>query len=336
MRGARCVRRWGRDTFRAVAGVDEPDRLIWVDGEFVPWGQAAVHVLSHSLQRGSLVFDYLSVHETERGPAIFRLPEHLRRFRRSVDLVGLPLELSTDALHRAVVAAVRANPGATAVKISAFLPSIEVDVVPMDPRVSVAIAAYDPVGDVILRHAGRPPERRPVRLWVEKVARNRREDILPPQAKVAANYASPMRAKWEARRRGYDEIVLVDEEGFLAEGPTCNLFLVEADGVLRTPPERRVLHGVTRDSVMALARDEGIPVEEVALAPERLLAAREAFLTGTSAGVWPVESVDGHRLGGPCPGPISKRLADRFELAVAGRDPAFRGWLTFVDETGEG
>ena len=315
-----------------MATSDDPDRLIWLDGELVPWGQATVHVLSHSLQRGSLVFDYLSVHETDRGPALFRLPEHLRRFRRSVELVGLPLELPEAALREAVLATVAANPGSTAVKISAFLPSVEVDVVPMDPRVSVAVAAYDPIADVILRHTDRRPEKRPLRLWVEKVARNRREDIVPPQAKVAANYASPMRAKWEARRRGYHEVVLVDEDGFLAEGPTCNLFLVEDDGVLRTPVERRVLHGVTRDSVMALARDEGIPVEECDLVPDRLLRAREAFLTGTSVGVWPVESVDGVPLGGGSPGPISKRLSDRFEAAVAGRDPAFRSWLTFVNE----
>jgi len=311
-----------------------PHRQIWLDGELVAWERATVHVLSHSLQRGSLIFDYMSVHETARGAAVFRLGDHVQRLLRSAHLVGLPLTLDAAAIEAAVLETVRVNPGARAVKVSAYLPSIEVDVVPLDPRVSVAIAAYDPDADV---NAGKPaPPHKPktLKIWVEKTVKNRREDIVPPQAKVSANYTSPMQAKWAARRAGYDEILLVDEEGCVAEGPTTNVFLVDADGVLATPPEKRVLLGVTRRSILELARDEGLAVEERHIRPEELARAAEVFLTGTSAGVWPVESVDGEPVGGAgaaVPGPVSERLAKRFRAATRGDDPKFAHWLAYAE-----
>ncbi len=317
---------------RSSRASDEPDRQIWVNGRFVPWGNATVHVLSHSLQRGSLIFDYLSVHATDRGPAIFRLGEHVERFLRSAEIVGLPLEFDHSAIARAIVETVRANPGATAVKASAYLASVEVDVVPMDTHVSLAIAAYDPARDVIQRNPGTFHHRPELRLWIEKDRRNRRKDIVPPQAKVAANYVSPMTAKWAARRAGYDEILLVDDEGFLAEGPTTNLFLVDAEGTLRTPPEEQILLGVTRRSILEIAKHDGIPAAESRLRPEAFETAAEVFLTGTTAGVWPVVSVDDRTIGAGKPGPMTERLRDRFTQVVSGHDPDFDHWLTRVDE----
>ena len=310
-----------------------PERTIWLDGHFVPWSEVTVHVLSHSMARGSLVFDYMSVHTTPRGPAIFRLGDHIGRFRKSVELVGLPLAQSDAELHRACIEVVRANAGAKVVKLNAYLPSVEVDVVPVDDHVAVAAAAYDPWQDIQARKDV-PPERPPktVRLWLEKERRQRRPDILHPHAKVAGNYTSAMYAKWQARKHGYDEVLLIDAQGCLAEGPTTNFFLVDRDGTLRTPPEHGVLLGVTRRSVIALAEAEGRKLQEEVLRPDALFEASEAFLTGTSAGVWPIASVDGRTIGGVCPGPVSEALAARFRRAVAGEDPAFVHWLTFVDE----
>lgn len=309
-----------------------PERRIWIDGRFVPWADATVHVLSHSLQRGSLIFDYLSVHATPRGDAVFRLREHVERFQHSAELVGLPLELDTEALMAAVVETVRANPGARAVKMSAYLPSIEVDVVPQDARLSVAIAAYDPQADVIARNPGRFERRPTVRLLVERERRNRRDDILPPQAKVAANYTSPMFAKWNARRRGYDEILLLDEAGYVAEAPTSNLFWVDEAGTLHTPPEKLVLLGVTRLAILELAKHAGIACKETLAPPEEVARAAEVFLTGTTAGIWPVESIDDQPIGTSVPGPVSLRLRERFVAASNGHDADFHHWLTFVDE----
>src|SRR3990172_5708378 len=307
-----------------MAATDAPDRRIWIDGSLVPWQDATVHLLSHSLQRGSLVFDYMSVHATSRGPAVFRLADHVRRFLVSCELVGLPLAQRGDEIARAIVETVRANPGSTAVKVCAYLPSVEVEVVPLDDRVSLAVASYDPGLDIVARKVGKPPAYAPtLRIWLEKQRRNRRPDILSPHAKVAANYAGPMVAKWAAKKRGYDEILLLDEEGYLAEGPTTNFFLVDHEGTLRTPPEETVLLGVTRRSVLEIAERAGRKVIEERVRPEALFEAAEAFLTGTSAGVWAIATVDDRPIGAQAPGPVTTELARRFRDAAAGGDPGF-------------
>lgn len=340
------------DTFRRVGknpstsgprggSSGELDRKVWIDGVFRPWADATIHVLSHSMQRGSLVFDYMSVHvlpagdgaDESRGAFVFRMREHIERFIRSCELMGLPLEQSSEELGAAICETVRANPGARAVKISGYFGSVEIDVVPIDTHVTVAIAAYDPKIDITDR-LPRPSPPRPqfLKLWIEKERANRRDDILAPQAKVSANYASPMTAKQRARAEGYDEILLVDEDGNLAEGPTANLFIVNAEGELLTPTSEKVLHGVTRSSIIELAKAEGIPFREAQIKPEDLWTASEAFLTGTTAGVWCVESVDGREIGSACPGPISTVLRDRFLRVSNGEDSEFEHWLTRVED----
>jgi branched-chain amino acid aminotransferase len=280
----------------------------------------------------------MSVHDTPRGPAVFRLDDHLVRFQTSTELVTLPLGLGLAELRDAVLATVRANPGATAVKISAYLAAEEVDVVPLDEHVTVAIAAYDPEADIQARKAAKPWQYRgALRIWLEKDRRNRRRDIMHPHAKVAANYASPMAAKWAARKSGYDEILLVDENGFLAEGPTTNVFLVDGEGTLLTPPESAVLLGVTRRSIIEIARKEGRRVLEEPIRPEAFFEVAEAFLTGTTANVAPIGSVDDRPIGeGNAPGPVSKALHKRFHLILGGEDPVFEDWLAYVDEPAPG
>lgn len=328
-------------TSGAPGGTSGPlDRQVWIDGEFRPWADATIHVLSHSLQRGSLVFDYMSVHSIPAGEAsappgvaIFRMQEHVERLLRSCALMGLPISQTADELGRAIVQTVRANPGARAVKISAYFASVEIDVVPIDTSVTVAIAAYDPKADITDRlPKPSPPRPEFLKLWIEKEQANRRDDIVSPQAKVSANYASPMTAKRRARAEGYDEIILVDEDGNLAEGPTTNLFIVNSEGELLTPRSEKVLHGVTRSSIIELAKAEGISFREAPIKPDDLWSASEAFLTGTTAGVWSVESIDGREMGSECPGPISSLLRDRFLLASHGKDPDFEHWLTRVED----
>jgi branched-chain amino acid aminotransferase len=321
-----------RDTVPPVPDPKPVDRQIWLNGELVPWERATVHVLSHSLQRGSLVFDYMSVHRTPRGAAIFRLDLHVQRMLRSCELMGLPIILDEAEISQAILETARANPGARAVKASAYYASVEVDVVPLDGRVSVAIAAYDPLDDIIARLPGeRPPRRATTRLWLEKKAHQRRDDIVSPQAKVSANYASSMTAKAKAQQRGFDEILLVDEEDQIAEGPTTNIFIVDHEGVLLTPPEKRVLRGVTRQSIIELAKADGIQVREAVITPDSLFAAREVFLTGTTAGVLPVISIDGRDVAADCPGPVADALGRHLRSVEQGEDPAFDHWLTYID-----
>ena len=306
------------------------ERTIWRDGEFVAWRDATVHVLSQSLQRGSLAFDYLSVHETARGVAVFRLRDHIERLLRSCEIVGLPLAYQAAELVEACAATVRRNPGATSVKISALIPSIEVELVPQDARVAVFIAAYDSDADIIAKNRGEFHRRRQVSLRIERDRGGRREDLIPPHAKVAANYTAAMMAKWKARGAGFDDIVLLDERGFVTEAPTTNIFLVDAAGALATPPARKVLLGITRDSVLALAESLGLGCAERDISARELLGASELFLTGTSVGVWPVRAIDGQTVGDGGPGPVTKRLGDKYRAVVRGEAPDFEHWLHYV------
>ena len=314
--------------------MDAVARCIWRDGKFVAWESATVHVLAHSLQRGSLAFDYLSVYPTAHGPAAFRLRDHMLRLAATCRIVGLPLAYSVEELVDAVAETIRRNPGAKSVKISALIPSIEVEVVPQDQRVSVFIAAYDSGPDIIARNQGEYRTRELLSLKIEHEKAARREDILPPHAKVAANYTAAMTAKWRARREGFDDVVLLDEQGFVTEGPTTNLFVVDAAGRVATPPAAKVLLGITRDSILELARANGIECAERDVVPDELLSAAEVFLTGTSVGVWPVVRIDGRSVGagsdGARPGPVTLALRDAYRAVVRGDDARFEHWLHVV------
>ena len=167
-------------------------------------------------------------------------------------------------------------------------------------------------------------------LKIEREKSARREDILPPHAKVAGNYTAAMTAKWRARREGFDDVVLLDESGYVTEGPTANLFLVDADGRLATPPANKVLLGITRDSIIQLARSNDIYCTERDVAPDELSTAAEVFLTGTSVGVWPVLRIDGKSVADGAIGPMTARLRDRYRAVVRGEDPDFEHWLNYV------
>ncbi|NIP13562.1 MAG: hypothetical protein GWM88_01995 [Pseudomonadales bacterium] len=305
------------------------DRVIWRNGEFVPWADATVHVLAQSLQRGTLAFDFMSVHETADGPAIFRLDAHIDRLLRSCHLEGLPIGYPADTLMEACAETVRRNPGCKSVKISALIASIEVELIPQDPTVAVFIAAYDSARDIMATHQTPYPIRDTLALRVEREISNRRHDILPPQAKVAANYTSPTIAKRKARADGFDDVLLLTERGTVAEAPTSNIFVVEHGG-LSTPPDNDVLLGITRASIIEIAEFLNIPCAERELDLARLYSAQEAFLTNTSTGVWPIERVDDVVYGSGDPGPVTRKLRDALRKIWSGDEPAFRRWLHYV------
>ena len=303
------------------------DRVIWRDGEFVAWADATVHILAQSLQRGTLAFDYLSVHQTPDGPAILKLAEHVARLFETCRIMGLPLSQREADLVEACVETVWRNPGATSLKISALIASVEAELVPQDPHVAMFIAAYDNQADIIAHHPGEVRTPLALKLKIERRIRNRRKDIVPPQAKMAANYSGPAFAKWRARREGFDEILLLDESEAVAEAPTANLFAI-SDGALVTPGDERVLLGITRASILELAEAMDVPCEKRELDVAELLAADEVFLCSTSRAVAPVAQIDETRIGNGQPGPLTVRLRDRFAAIVSGQDPEFAHWLT--------
>lgn len=306
------------------------ERFIWRDGEFVAWRDATVHVLAQSLQRGSLAFDFLSVHQAKRGVAMFRVRDHVERLLRTCRIVGLPIGFGTGELVAACAETVRRNPGAKVVKISALIPSVEVELIPQDARMSVFIAAYDSQSDIIAKNPGEYRHRPELALKIEREKSARREDLVPPHAKVAANYTAAMTAKWRARQEGFDDVVLLDETGFVTEAPTTNLFMVDADGALATPPASKVLLGITRDTVLALAPTAGFPCVERDIAAAELASAREVFLSGTSVGVWPVLSIDQKQVGDGGIGAATRKLRTKYAATVRGEEPDFEHWLHYV------
>jgi branched-chain amino acid aminotransferase len=305
------------------------DRPIWKDGALVAWTDATVSVLAHAMQRGSLVFDVLSFHATPKGPGVFRLREHVARFLRSAAIVGLEIPFEQGDLEAAARRTVAASGLAEGlVRIAGFFPNVEADLVPRDARGSVAIAAYGP-SDVVPPGATAKKKPSAWRITIPSDVRKAGPEVFPPEAKVAAAYLGPMLARRRALAAGYDEIVLLDREGHVAEGPTDNVFAVVA-GKLVTPPLGRILDGITRDAVLAIARAEGIAAEERPILPEELRAADEVFLTATSIPVGPVVAIDGTRVGSGEPGPITKRIAARLSRIEAGEDAAFAGWIALA------
>ena len=290
-----------------------------------------MHVLSHCIQRGSLVFDYMSVHETPRGPAVFRLDEHVRRFLASVGArrAAAPRRTRRRSRPRSSRPCARTR-AATAVKMSAYLPSIEVDVVPVDEHVALAIAAYDPVADVLRPKGVEPtPASAPLRVWIEKERRNRRPDILPPQAKVAGELHLADGGEVGGARGGLRRDPARRRAGLRRRGPDRRTSSWSTrDGVLRTPPEETVLLGVTRALDPRARAAEGRKVRRGDVPPRGALR---------GGGGLPHRH-DRRRLADRVgrrprdrrrrPGPVEPRLGERFARVVRGRDPAFAHWLT--------
>jgi branched-chain amino acid aminotransferase len=306
-------------------------RAAWLDGKLVTPDEARASVLSHAMQRGSLVFDVGALRDGANGTALlFRPREHVARFLRSATLIGLEIPYSAPTLLAATVETVRASGVTSAlVRWSAFVAALEPDVVPRLPvRTSVLIAVIGP-GDY-----GAPGEftgRRPLvsHVSIPRDFRKAGPEVLPPQAKVAASYLGPMLAKRHALAQGFDDVLLLDAEGLVAEAPTANVFAVIGGGLL-TPPTTRVLSGITRDAVLALARAEKIPAREADLTPAEISGADEAFFTATSLPVQAIASFDREPLRLQAPGPITRRIQEALAACERGADPRFLAWTETV------
>lgn len=297
---------------------------IWMDGKLIPWDQAQVHVLSHSLHYGLAVFEGLRCYKGAQGSAIFRLKEHIARFFASAHIMQLKLPFAPEQIEAAVIETVRANRlDACYIRPIAFIGAGEMGLYVKQNPIHIAIAAWPwgtYLGDEGLRNG--------IRVKVSSFTRHH-VNISMTRAKVTGYYVNSQLAKQEAKEAGYDEALLLDTDGYVAEGPGENLFIVRK-GVLKTPMLTSVLEGITRDSVMQLARDARIPLVEERFPRDELYIADEAFFTGTAAELTPIREVDGRTIGPGKPGPITQQLQERFFSVVRGTDQAHRGWLTPV------
>lgn len=300
------------------------DGWIWYDGALVPWRSATTHVLTHSLHYGLAVFEGVRLYETPRGPALFRLAEHTERLCGSAHVYGMPLPFDRAALMAAQRQAVHENRLTNGyVRTLAFYGPEKVGVSPRGAQVHVAVAAY-PWG----AYLGENASERGIRVKTSSFARAP-SHAAPPRAKVAAAYATSILAHQEATSDGYDEALLLDTRGFVAEGSGENLFIVKG-GELREPAPTAALAGITRDSVLALARELGLRVSSGEVTRDDVYLADEAFFCGTAAEIVPVVELDRRRLGGGVPGPVTRMLGERFRAVTRGDDPRYAGWLTLV------
>jgi len=297
---------------------------IWMDGKLVPWDQAQVHVLTHSLHYGLGIFEGIRCYKGEKGSAIFRLKEHIARLFASAHIVRMKLPYAPEQLEAAVVDTVRANRlEACYIRPIAFIGAGEMGLYVKENPIHVAVAAWSwgtYLGDEGLRNG--------IRVKISSFARHH-VNISLTRAKVTGYYVNSQLAKYEAKEAGYDEALLLDTEGYVAEGPGENIFIVRK-GVLTTTPLTSILEGITRDSVLQLAREAKIPVAEERFTRDELYLADEAFFTGTAAELTPIREVDGRTIGSGKPGPFTQQLQERFFSIVRGADPAHRAWLTPV------
>ena len=296
---------------------------IWMNGSLVDWDAARVHVLTHTLHYGTGVFEGIRAYETSRGPAVFRLTDHVRRLDNSARILGMPMPYSVDELVEAVKATVRSTGLPSCyVRPLAYYGYGEMGLNTMPCKVDVAIACW-PWG----AYLGDDALEKGVRMKIASWTRHD-HNIMPPAAKTVGNYVNSSLAKVEALRAGYDEAIMLSPSGLVAECTGENIFCVR-NGVILTPPTSAgALEGITQSSVSRIARDLGHELRVDNIARSDLYVADEIFVCGTAAEVGSVRSVDDRAV--PCPGPITRSVAATYARAVRGLEPRYEDWCEYV------
>jgi branched-chain amino acid aminotransferase len=300
------------------------DGAIWYDGKLVPWRAATTHVLTHSLHYGLAVFEGIRAYNTVNGTAIFRLKEHMERLFNSAHIYRMPMPYDKATLIEASKEVVRANNlDSCYIRPIAFYGSEKMGVSPRGAKTHVAVAAW-PWG----AYLGEEGMEKGIRVKTSSHARHH-VNVTMARAKFAATYANSILANMEATEDGYDEALLLDVDGFVAEGAGENIFIVK-NGVIYEPEIASALIGITRDSVITLAKELGYNVISKRLTRDDIYIADEAFFTGTAAEVTPIRELDNRQIGEGRRGPITTRLQTLFFDVVNGRVPAHADWLTPV------
>ena len=303
---------------------DDRDGVIWFDGEMVPWRDARVHVLTHTLHYGMGVFEGVRAYKAEQGTAIFRLQEHTDRLFRSGHILGMKIPFSAEELNEAQLAAVRENGLESAyIRPMCFYGSEGMGLRADNLRVHTIVAAWNwgsYLGDENMEKG--------IRIRVSSFTRHHVNATMC-RAKANGNYMNSMMALQEALHDGYDEALLLDAAGFVMEGSGENIFIVR-DGVLYTPDLTSALDGITRRTVMELAQEAGLQVIEKRITRDEVYIADEAFFTGTAAEVTPIREIDNRIIGNGGRGPITERLQSMYFDAVHGRLQNHTAWLSKV------
>ncbi|MGD0696584.1 MAG: branched-chain amino acid transaminase [Terriglobia bacterium] len=300
---------------------------VWHNGKFIPWDSATIHVASHVVSYASCIFEGIRCYETPQGPAIFRLKEHTERLINSCKIYRMELDYSQSQLEQAMVELVRVND----IKHCYIRPVVfrgygETGVNPLKNPIEIYLLTWE-----WGKYLGGEALAQGVDVCVSSWNRMA-PDTLPAMAKSAANYMNSQLIKMEAITNGYVEGIALDSSGQISEGSGENIFLVRDDKLFTPSLASSILPGITRDSVIALAREMGYTVIEQTLAREMLYVADEIFFTGTAAEITPIRSVDRIQIGNGQPGPITKKLQERFLAIVQGHVEDKYGWLTLCNQ----
>lgn len=299
--------------------------LIWMNGELVAWEDAKVHVLTHGLHYGTGVFEGIRAYDTPRGTGIFRHREHLDRLYASAELYYMPIPYSREELRAAThETIVRNGLKSCYIRPIVFRGYGTMGLFPLEAQVDVSIAVWS-WGLYLGDDAKQKGVRAKVSSW-----RRIGSDALIPHAKATGQYLNSVLAKIESQKSGYDEAILLDQRGFVCEGSGENLFIIR-DGVICTPPQTAsILDGISRRSVIQIARDLGYEVVERDIARAELVLADEVFVCGTATELAPIREIDDHRIGSGEPGEITQVVQRAFEDALHGRSERYAEWLDLV------
>lgn len=304
--------------------LEDRDGSIWWDGALIPWRDARVHVLSYTMQHGAGVFEGVRAYAGEQGTAVFRLREHSERLVDSAKILQIPLRLTAEEISAAHVGVVKANALREAyIRANVFYDGKVAGVAAGGNDVHVSVAAWE-----WNAYRGADAETRGIRVKTSSYSRLHVNSALR-KAKANGHYINSMLAVHEAKQTGFDDALMLDSSGYVAECSTSNIFVIR-HGILATPERTSVLEGVTRATLMTLAADRGITVEERRITRDEIYCADEVFVTGTASEVAPVVELDFRRIGSGEVGPITLSLRAAYFDAVSGRDPKHLDWLTPV------
>jgi branched-chain amino acid aminotransferase len=297
---------------------------IWMNGSFVKWDDARVHILTHSLHYGTAVFEGIRCYKTDAGPAVFRLQEHVDRLFDSAHILQMEMPFTREAVAAAILETISVNKiEACYIRPLAYIGYGAMGVFPKENPVQISIAVWpwgSYLGDEGLKNG--------IRTKISSFSRPHVNATMV-RAKTTANYANSLLAKREALKDGYHEAILLDTDGYVAEGSGENVFMVRK-GVIKTPPLTSILEGITRDTVMQLAAERGMRLVEERFTRDEFYVADEAFFTGTAAEITPIREVDNRAIGAGKPGPVTKELQAAYFDIVHGKDSRHAGWLSPV------
>ena len=304
--------------------------LIWMNGEFVAWEDAKVHVLTHGLHYGTGVFEGIRCYDTEIGPAVFRHREHLQRLARSAELYYMPLPYDVEALRAATHELIGRNGLRSCyIRPLAFRGYGQMGLNPLEAPVEVTIAVWEWGA-----YLGEEGKRNGIRAKVSSWRRISPASLIP-SAKASGQYLNSVLAKIESLKAGYEEAILLDDHDHVCEGSGENIFVVWEGRMITPPAAASILDGITRKSAVQIARDLGIEVIERDIARAELYLADEVFMTGTAAELVPVREIDDHVVGAGTPGEVTRAVQQAFEDALHGRDERYREWLDPVPARAE-